>query len=429
MAAECRLVCDTFGVYHTLTHTIKDRDPFPVQEDLLLWMSVPAGGPQPGAGPSRVDMEVTRNESQLFRAEFGRAITEMGTACQRMRSDCTKRLDQRVRDIQFRSKDLEWKLEEITGEVDVLLKMSGRLAKALEACGETLRVTGVCLEERMKRLPSERRHDEVDEELFREREVAMAVGFLLQRVEQQIAEQIRLNRSVQQLLVQDLQDKVKAENIDDSCASMTLRSIADQMPENILPSVAVTPEQWETTCGLNLAHAEQQMADSLHLRARAESVLERTATDVGNQVQATAAALQRNILELKSARSQMGDELAKVLYEFASQQRASEDLLGAVAENQGELRLARARLAVRRQRPSKEQCHDPAQSELLAEVQQLRAHIDRLREARVQSEEEQRALVRCQRELQENMEVKTSSLAIDEVVCARHREPLVIHRF
>ncbi|KAM8878140.1 tektin-1-like isoform 3-T3 [Spinachia spinachia] len=425
-------------------------------------MSVPAGGPQPGAGPSRVDMEVTRNESQLFRAEFGRAITEMGTACQRMRSDCTKRLDQRVRDIQFRSKDLEWKLEEITGEVDVLLKMSGRLAKALEACGETLRVTGVCLEERsvlelvdqrrdsavishppcrkhsspspsaacrMKRLPSERRHDEVDEELFREREVAMAVGFLLQRVEQQIAEQIRLNRSVQQLLVQDLQDKVKAENIDDSCASMTLRSIADQMPENILPSVAVTPEQWETTCGLNLAHAEQQMADSLHLRARAESVLERTATDVGNQVQATAAALQRNILELKSARSQMGDELAKVLYEFASQQRASEDLLGAVAENQGELRLARARLAVRRQRPSKEQCHDPAQSELLAEVQQLRAHIDRLREARVQSEEEQRALVRCQRELQENMEVKTSSLAIDEVVCARHREPLVIHRF
>lgn len=44
---------------------------------------------------------------------------------------------------------------------------------------------------RMKRLPSERLHDEVDRELLKEREVIDGVASLLQRVVEQITEQIR----------------------------------------------------------------------------------------------------------------------------------------------------------------------------------------------------------------------------------------------
>ncbi|XP_077941415.1 tektin-1-like isoform X2 [Gasterosteus aculeatus] len=88
----------------------------------------------PVASSSPVDVEVTRNESQLIRAECRTAVTEMDTAWRRMQSAVTERLDQRVRDIQFLRKDLEWKLEQITGEADDLFKMSSRLAKALEAC-------------------------------------------------------------------------------------------------------------------------------------------------------------------------------------------------------------------------------------------------------------------------------------------------------
>lgn len=43
----------------------------------------------------------------------------------------------------------------------------------------------------MKRFPSERLHDEVDRELLKEREVFEGVASLLQRVEEQITEQIR----------------------------------------------------------------------------------------------------------------------------------------------------------------------------------------------------------------------------------------------
>lgn len=43
----------------------------------------------------------------------------------------------------------------------------------------------------MKRLPSERLHDEVDRELLKEREAIEGVASLLQRVVEQITEQIR----------------------------------------------------------------------------------------------------------------------------------------------------------------------------------------------------------------------------------------------
>lgn len=44
---------------------------------------------------------------------------------------------------------------------------------------------------RMKRPPSERLHDDVDRELLKEREVIEGVATLLQRVVEQITEQIR----------------------------------------------------------------------------------------------------------------------------------------------------------------------------------------------------------------------------------------------
>jgi len=56
--------------------------------------------------------------------------------------------DQRVRDIQFLKKELELKLEEVVVEIDVLVALQSRVAKALEACTQILNVSVVCLEER-----------------------------------------------------------------------------------------------------------------------------------------------------------------------------------------------------------------------------------------------------------------------------------------
>jgi len=53
----------------------------------------------------------------------------------------------------------------------------------------------------------------------------------------------------------------------------------------------------------------------------------------------------------------------------------------------------------------------------------------RLQEAWGRSGEEQRALVRCQLELQDGVEAEANALYVDEVVCARQRERVVVHNF
>uniref|UniRef100_A0A8C2XDA8 Tektin n=1 Tax=Cyclopterus lumpus TaxID=8103 RepID=A0A8C2XDA8_CYCLU len=392
----------------------------------LIWppvksiMSVPGHSPQQGDETKLMNFEVLRNNSELFRAECTRLMLETDKESKRMQNDDNRRLDQRLRDIQFLKKELELKLEEIIVEIDVLIALQSRVAKALEACTETLKVSVVCLEERRKHLPSERLHDEVDKELLKEKEVIEGVASLLQRVTEQITEQIRLDRSAKYQLEKDLKEKFEAQCIDNSCLLMTHHSI------NNLQSLGVTPKQWENISDINMTKAEQQQANSLTLRALVECLLEQTAADMQKQVQATAAAFQLNVREIKSAKSQMEDQLAAILSEFASQERIGEDLQVAIAEREQVMSLAQARLALRRQRPGKEQCHDPAQSQLLAEVQN---HVQQLHEAAAQSDEEQRALLRCQLELQEGIEMKANSLYIDEVICAQHREPIVIHNF
>uniref|UniRef100_UPI003AAF60A2 tektin-1 n=1 Tax=Centroberyx gerrardi TaxID=166262 RepID=UPI003AAF60A2 len=396
-------------------------------------MSLLDGNPRQAGGPNLVNIETMRTSSELLTAESQRLILESDKASKRMQQVANKKLDRRIRDIQFLRKELERKLEEIIVEIDFLITFRSRVEKALEACEEPLRVTTLCLEERMKRSPTERLHDEVDRELLKEREVIEGVASLLQRTIEQITEQIRLNRAAKYHLEKDLREKFEAQCIDDSCASMTNHSINNHHKSRdtkiTLPSLAVSPEEWECFSDINIAKAEQEKTNSLSLRALVESLLEQTAADMQRQVRATTAALQLNVQEIKTAKSQMEDQLAKVLSECGSQQRNMEALQVAVAEKQIVLSVAEARLSARSRRPAKELCHDPAQSHLNTEVQQLTAHIKRMREAVAQSEIEQRSLIRCQLELQENIEIKANSLYIDEVVCAQLREPIIIRNF
>lgn len=63
---------------------------------------------------------------------------------------------------------------------------------------------------------------------------------------------------------------------------------------------------------LNITKAEQQKNNSVSLRALVESVLQQTAADMQKQFQATTAAIQLNIEQIKFAKDQMDEKLTKV---------------------------------------------------------------------------------------------------------------------
>ncbi|XP_061137731.1 tektin-1 [Syngnathus typhle] len=383
-------------------------------------------------GGSTVEgINIIRNHSKLFRGECTRLIEDCNKSCKRLEDDDSERLNHRVRDIQFVKKELELKLEENVLETDQLIALQSRVMKAVELCKEPIKVTMECIDERNK--SHEKLYDEVYTELLKEADLSKGIMALMQRVVKQIVEQIRLNQSAKFQLEQDLKGKYMAQNVDTSCASMTSHSLINTQQslkvQTVSSSSSVTPVQWGKKSDLNIAKAEQQKKNSVSLRALVESLLAQTSGDMQKQFAATSAAFQFSVKQLKAVKTQMEDQLAKVVSEFAFQQRTRDDLLVAITQNEHFLSLAKARLDLRQDRPPKEQCHDPAQSQLLAEVGPLKCQIEKLHETVEQSEEQQRALVRCQRELQQNIEMKARLLYVDEFICSQLRKPFVIHKF
>ncbi|XP_067222267.1 tektin-1 isoform X2 [Chanodichthys erythropterus] len=337
----------------------------------------------------------------------------------------------RIQDIRFWRQELEKKFEEMVQEIEMLVIFKSRVEKALESCSEPLQVTLQCLTEREKRVAIDLVHDEVEEELLKEKEVIEGVMVLLQRTLEQINEQIRLIRSVKYYLEKDLQDKFHAERIDDFCSLLTNTPPDLNGGNSNFTSVgiAVTPEEWENLCNLNISKAEKEKNNSLSLRALVASLLEQTAADMRRQYEATGRAFELRIQETKTAKTQLENQLNGLLAEIANQEKNLEALKVAIAEKEAPLKVAQTRLSARSQRPNVELCHDPAQIQLLAEVKELANHIKRLAEALELSEMELKALVSRQLSLEEEIQVKTNSLYIDEVVCHQLRQPVVIHNF
>ncbi|XP_072547640.1 tektin-1 [Salminus brasiliensis] len=377
--------------------------------------------------------ETERARSERLGAECKRLVEESEKSVRRMQQDANKRLEQRIKDIKFWRQELDQKLQEMVQEIEVLITYKNRVEKALESTSEPLKATLDCLDERQKRVAIDLVNDEVEREMLKEKEVIEGVKTLLQRTLEQIIEQIRLIRSAKYYLEKDLRDKLQAERIDDFCSMLTITSASAEEQTGTAQftagGAAVTPEEWENFSNMNIRKAEREKNNSLSLRALVDSLLEQTAADMQRQHKATGTALELRIQETRTAKDQLEDQLNKLLMEIASQEQNLEALKVAIADKEGPLKMAQTRLYARSQRPSIELCHDPVHTRLLSEVQELADHITRLKEGQAQTEMELKALTRSQLILEEEIQVKSHSLYIDEVICSQLHQPITIHHF
>uniref|UniRef100_A0AAR2KLV6 Tektin n=1 Tax=Pygocentrus nattereri TaxID=42514 RepID=A0AAR2KLV6_PYGNA len=366
--------------------------------------------------------ETERARSERLAAECKRLIEESEKSAKRMQQDANQRLEHRIKDIKFWRQELDQKLQEVVQEIEVLITFKNRVERALESCSEPLKATLDLIHchhskssFQQKRVAIDLVSDEVERELLKEKDVIEGVITLLQRTLEQIIEQIRLNRSAKYYLEKDLRDKFQAERIDDFCSMLTSTSAN-------VEEAAVTPEEWESFSNVNISKAEKERNNSLSLRALVDSLLEQTAADMRQQHDATGTALELRIQETRTAKALLEDQLDKLLVEMANQEQNVEALKVAIADKEEPLKVAQTRLYARSQRPGIELCHDPVHTRLLSEVQELTGHIMRLKEGLAQSEMELKALTRNQLALEEEIQVKSHSLYIDEVICSQLRQ-------
>lgn len=107
----------------------------------------------------------------------------------------------------------------------------------------------------------------------------------------------------------------------------------------------------------------------------------------------------------------------QVNQEISAQENNLRVLKNAIESKAGPMQLAHTRLNYRSQRPNNELVKDPVQYRLIQEVDIIDQSIAKLQDFYLQAEASLKKLNRTQLTLEEDIAVKTNTLAIDEQQC------------
>lgn len=104
-------------------------------------------------------------------------------------------------------------------------------------------------------------------------------------------------------------------------------------------------------------------------------------------------------------------------------------LTKAIQDKEQPMKLAQTRLDTRTERPNVELCRDPVQYRLIEEVHEIEASVAGLQSRLAEAESSLKGLIRNQLSLEEDIEIKSNTLFIDEVECMGMRKSINIQNF
>jgi len=372
--------------------------------------------------------EGERSAAERLVDESKRLCDELDSRTQKTQRDVLKKLEQRVDDIENWHTEVDDKLKDVKVEIDNLTAFKTRIEKAIESCKEPLHIAQQCLINRQRRQGIDLVHDDPEKELLKEVEVIQGALSLLERTREQAVEQLRLNNKARYRLEKDLTDKFSALNIDKTNTELRNYTAGIQIKADVakIDSNSVTPDDWENFSDANIVAAEKQRNNSVALRTLVDGVLQSTANDMLLQKETVDLAMTKRIAETRDAKEKLEDHLSKVVGQITEMEDNVDRLVKAIADKEAPMKLANTRLDNRSQRPNVELCRDQVQYRLVEEVGELNHSVSALSERLAHTEASLKGLVRRQVELEEDIDIKSNTLFIDETECMGMRKSINI---
>ncbi|KAA0185708.1 Tektin-1 [Fasciolopsis buskii] len=375
--------------------------------------------------------EKEREISQGLQSECDRFMDESAKRTERTSKDVDKKIEQRIKDIKYWKSEVNKKLQDVTDETGKLNDYYIRLKKALEATEEPLHITQQCLLTREGRTGIDLVHDDAQKELYKELEVYKGVQALLQKTIEQTKEQLRLNRKTIYNLKKDATDKLKAQNIDEY--ALSLKATDDTLPGFSGPvgidTRSVSNEEWQAFSTASIEEGDRQLANSHELRTLIDGILQQVSSDQKRQFAATNRALNKRISETRSAKGKLEEHLAAAMKEISNCEDVITDVNKAIEDKGGVLKLTGTRIDLRKERPNVELCRDPASYRLIQEVDEITSDVAQLNHRLKLACESLKALCRRQLDLEEEIQIKASTIFIDDVQVKGMRESILITSF
>jgi len=373
--------------------------------------------------------ENERAAAERLRDETLRLCHETAVTTIKSQTDVNKKLDQRITDIRYWKGELDRIHAETCSEIDTLIHYKERLESALQDTEIPLEIAKQCLAHREKRQKIDLVHDNVEIELLKEVEVIEGVQGLLRRTLEETVEQIRLLRSAKYYLEKDMKDKLHANSIDNSCATLNNTSGGLHFTDSAVKveNNSVTPNEWEEFSNKNFLKADRERNSSINLRSVIDGVLTQTLNDLSKQCDTANIAFDKRIAETIDAKTKLENHHAKVLDEVDCMEVNIVTLKQNIQAKEAPMKVAQTRLDNRTMRPNMELCRDRVQYRLITEVSEINTSVENLQKTLAASEESLKGLIRNQLQLEDDIRVKANSLHIDKDICVELRKQIV-HR-
>ncbi|XP_024946354.1 tektin-1 [Cephus cinctus] len=341
-------------------------------------------------------------------------------------------LKEKLDDIEFRKQELLRVRKEVLLETDALATYKERLMDALSSVKRNaLVICEKCLIAREHRLGIDMVHDIVEMELRKECEVIKGAENLLIRTLEQTQEQIRRLKATLYYMDHDLEDKENNLRIDRH--NLTLKETSFNLSlyhgTAALDPSTITLNEWEMQTNNNIIAASKEINSARPMRCYIDTILKEIIDDLNAQKYATDEAFRIRIEETKEAKTKLELQHSEIMRQANEMTRNISRIEKSIADKEAYMALAHTRLGNRCQRPGLELTRDLVETYLVKEVYDLRQVVSDLQQTLCEAQASLRYLLKTQIQLEEDINVKTNTLKIDEVECMTLRQSMDYHAY
>ncbi|XP_050304973.1 tektin-1 [Anthonomus grandis grandis] len=365
-------------------------------------------------------------------AECSRVKDEVEEKTRLNKKDTDHKIEERKLDIEFNTGEIKKQRKEVCLEIDNLKTYMERIKDCLDALERNGKVVcQKCLILREGRIGIDLCYDDVERELKKELDVIEGTQKMLKKTLEQANEQVRRLKSTIYFMDRDLEDKGNVAKIDYQNSILKETSLNLSLYHGFTPlnRGTVTNEEWEEYTNNNIEKAAKEINSARQLRAYTDIIIKQAISDLWDQYNAVNSAFKRRIDEIKEAKTKMEVQHSEIVRQGNEITRTITELEKSLQEKEGFMALAHTRLGNRAQRPGVELCKDSVEIALVYEVAELRSNLAAMQRMLAEAHASLRYLLKTQIQLEEDLNVKTNSLKIDEVDCMSLRESMDYHAF
>ncbi|CAK9809921.1 TEKT1 [Anthophora plagiata] len=342
------------------------------------------------------------------------------------------RIKEKIEDIEFRKRELLRIRKEVLFEIDALLIYKERIMDALSSVKRNaLVICENCLIFREHRLGIDLVCDEVERELLKECDVIKGAENLLVRILEQTQEQIRRLKATLYYMDHELEDKENNLRIDKHNLTLKETSLNLSIYHGVsrLDPSTIELNEWEMQTNNNIIAASKEVNSARPLRCYIDTIIKQAVNDLIEQKNSTDGAFRRRIEETKETKLKLELQHSEIMRQAADMKQNITRIEQSIAEKECYLALAHTRLGNRCQRPGLELTRDLVETNLVKEVHDLCEVVSKLQATMFEAQASLRYLLKTQIQIEEDINVKTNTLKIDEVDCMTLRQGMDYHAY